>query len=133
MSLIGKGRVFSETRVDRHCGARTLWHVVVFVDEFDGKEREVGRFVDESQALAVRARWAKETCVTTLAPIKFTYANKIAKETSSGPRGHRKVGNAFRATRVAMHSTSIDRRDIPKPAMKTETKTADQRKETGSP
>lgn len=113
MSLIGKGRVFSEMRID-HCGARTLWHVVMFVDDFDQKEREVGRFIDESQALAVQKRWAKETCISTLAPLKFTYANKVARETTSGPRGHQKVGSAFRRdvkskkTEVTTQESSAD-------------------------
>lgn len=95
MSLIGKGRVFTETRIDP-CGACTCWYVVMFVDGLKGQEREVARCLDAKQAEAIRGRWAKETCFST--PAFGAFKTKRGKT----------AGNAFRRNIIKKTDTETE-------------------------
>ena len=85
MGVVGRGRIVTEERVEI-CGVRVLWHVVMFVDDAVGYEREVGRSIDRPHANAIKARWEKETCAKFgNAPVKYS-ANGI-----NGSRNHKKA------------------------------------------
>lgn len=87
MGIIGKGRIVTEERVE-YCGARVLWHVVLFVDEALNLEREVGRSMDAFHANAIKARWEKETCATfEPAPIKYSATGQRSVRVYKKPMG----------------------------------------------
>jgi hypothetical protein len=86
MGFVGRGRIITEERVEL-CGAVTLWHVVLFMDDAVGYEREVGRSVNFAYADAIKARWEKVTCaVLGEAPIKNSATGLNARRKKPGGR-----------------------------------------------
>jgi hypothetical protein len=71
VGFVGKGRIVSEHRTEP-CGTRSLWHVVLFMDDEIGRERAVGASKDDlDHARAIKARWEKLTLADFApAPIK---------------------------------------------------------------
>jgi hypothetical protein len=101
MSLFGEGRVTREM----HRGQ--TWYAVKFMDrDVLGKETEmtVTRCITSSQALAIQKRYSDAINETArmLTPLKFTATGKPCGPRSTGKRGSKRAGEAFRKN----HETS---------------------------
>lgn len=98
MGFIGKGRIVSERRVEP-CGAPATWHVVLFMDDSAGRERAVGASIDMGYALAIKARWEKETlAVFDPAPVKYSETGQRTRKKPTGrdPRASNSMGGRMR-------------------------------------
>lgn len=107
MGFVGSGRIITEERVEL-CGATTLWHVVLFVDDAVGYEREVGRSVDFSYASAIKARWEKETlAIFGDAPIKNSATGLNSRRKKPGGRDAETSPRRRRPSNAKKNSNSV--------------------------